>query len=79
MEQLFLYAEGLPLKPQKNPQKDIPRWSLAIKAQDGRREKEQKRRELAFTLCLHTRHCARIYMAQLALCPLNVIEGSNRK
>lgn len=66
------------MKSQNNPQNYMLGWASAIKAQD-RREKEQKGRILAFIICLHTGTVLGFMWAQLALCPLNSMEGSNSK
>lgn len=57
------------MKSQNNPQNYMLGWASAIKAQD-RRGKEQKGRILAFIICLHTRHCARIYVGTISPLPL---------
>ena len=66
------------MKSQNNPQNYMLGWGSALKGQD-RRKKEQKGRILAITVCLHTGTVLGFMGAQLAPCPLNVMEESNRK
>ena len=47
MEQLFLYEEGLPLKSQHNPHNYMLGWGSDIKAQDGRKKKEAKGKDIS--------------------------------